>query len=142
MLLCAAPFGIIAICISQILYSQLAMYINTYYTRKLFGLSYLMQVKYFSKYLVYAVVACVPAYLMVLFDIEYDAYYGGDKLADDGGQCRARDLHAGEAQQSEDEDRVYSRVEQSARKLHVEDVLGFARTLQQPFKHRLNHRRK
>ena len=69
MLLCAAPFGIIAICISQILYSQLAMYINTYYTRKLFGLSYLMQVKDFSKYLVYAVVACVPAYLMVLFDV-------------------------------------------------------------------------
>lgn len=69
MLLCAAPFGIIAICISQILYSQLAMYINTYYTKKLFGLSYLMQVKDFSKYLVYAVVACVPAYLMVLFDV-------------------------------------------------------------------------
>lgn len=69
MLLCAAPFGIIPICISQILYSQIAMYINTYYTKKLFGLSYLMQVKDFSKYLVYAVVACVPAYLMVLFDV-------------------------------------------------------------------------
>lgn len=69
MLLCAAPFGIIAICISQILYSQLAMYINTYYTKKLFGLSYLMQVKDFSKYLIFAVVACVPAYLMVVFDV-------------------------------------------------------------------------
>ena len=69
MLLCAAPFGIIPICISQILYSQIAMYINTYYTRKLFGLSYLMQVKDFSKYLIFAVVACAPAYLMVVFDI-------------------------------------------------------------------------
>lgn len=69
MLLCAAPFGIIPICISQILYSQIAMYINTYYTKKLFGLSYLMQVKDFSKYLIFAVVACVPAYLMVLFDV-------------------------------------------------------------------------
>lgn len=69
MLLCAAPFGIIPICISQILYSQIAMYINTYYTKKLFGLSYLMQVKDFSKYLIFAVVACVPAYLMVVFDV-------------------------------------------------------------------------
>lgn len=69
MLLCAAPFGIIPICISQILYSQIAMYINTYYTRKLFGLSYLMQVKDFSKYLIFAFVACVPAYLMVVFDV-------------------------------------------------------------------------
>ena len=69
MLLCAAPFGIIPICISQILYSQIAMYINTYYTKKLFGLSYLMQVKDFSKYLIFAFVACVPAYLMVVFDV-------------------------------------------------------------------------
>ena len=69
MLLCAAPFGIIPICISQILYSQIAMYINTYYTRKLFGLSYIMQVKDFSKYLIFAIVACVPAYLMVVFDV-------------------------------------------------------------------------
>lgn len=69
MLLCAAPFGIIPICISQILYSQIAMYINTYYTKKLFGLSYLMQVKDFSKYLIFAVVACAPAYLLVVFDI-------------------------------------------------------------------------
>ena len=69
MLLCAAPFGIIAICISQILYSQIAMYINTYYTKKLFGISYIMQVKDFSKYLLYAIVACVPAYVMVLFDV-------------------------------------------------------------------------
>lgn len=69
MLLCAAPFGIIAICVSQILYSQIAMYINTYYTKKLFGLSYMMQVKDFSKYLFYAFLACIPAYLMVLFDV-------------------------------------------------------------------------
>lgn len=69
MLLCAAPFGIIAICISQILYSQIAMYINTYYTKTLFGLSYIMQVKDFSKYLLFAIVACVPAYVMVMFDV-------------------------------------------------------------------------
>lgn len=69
MLLCAAPFGIIPICISQILYSQIAMYINTYYTKKLFGLSYIMQVKDFSKYLIFAFVACAPAYLMVVFDV-------------------------------------------------------------------------
>ena len=69
MLLIAAPYGIIAICISQIIYSQAAMYINTYYTKKLFGLSYLMQVRDFVKYLLFAIVACVPAYLFVLLGI-------------------------------------------------------------------------
>lgn len=65
MLLMAAPFGVIAICVSQILYAQIAIFINTYYTNKLFGLSYWMQVKDFSKYFIASMLACVPVYAMV-----------------------------------------------------------------------------
>ena len=68
-LLIAAPFGIITICCSQIVYSWIAVYLNTYYTDKLFGLSLWMQIKDFSKYFFAAFLANVPAFLMVLFGL-------------------------------------------------------------------------
>lgn len=68
-LLIAAPFGIIAICCSQIVYSWIAVYLNTYYTDKLFGLSLWMQIKDFSKYIFAAFLASLPAYFMVLFGL-------------------------------------------------------------------------
>ena len=69
MLLLAAPFGVIAICVSQVLYSQIAIYLNTYYTKKLFGLSYWMQVKDFSKYFITSLLACIPVYILVLLNL-------------------------------------------------------------------------
>lgn len=68
-LLIAAPFGIIAICCSQIVYSWIAVYLNTYYTDKLFGLSLWMQIKDFSKYLLSAFLSSVPSYIMVLLGV-------------------------------------------------------------------------
>ena len=64
-ILCAAiPFGVKAICISSVVYTQIAVYINTYYTGKLFGLGYLAQLKDFGKYLFVSLVACFPAFLI------------------------------------------------------------------------------
>lgn len=64
LLFVSIPFGVIAICLSQVIYEQIALYINTYYTGKLFGLSYLAQVKDFIKYLMLSVVSCFPAFLL------------------------------------------------------------------------------
>ncbi|MCQ2146594.1 MAG: lipopolysaccharide biosynthesis protein, partial [Bacteroidales bacterium] len=50
--------------ISRVIYSQIAIVINTYYTGKLFGLGYLDQVKDFSKYLILSVLCCAPAFAM------------------------------------------------------------------------------
>lgn len=69
MLLISAPFGILAICISQIIYSQIAIFLNTYYTKKLFNLSYWTQVKDFSKYFFASLVACIPVYMMVMANV-------------------------------------------------------------------------
>lgn len=61
-ILCAAiPFGVKAICISSVIYTQIAVYINTYYTGKLFGLGYLAQIKDFGKYFLLSLIACCPA---------------------------------------------------------------------------------
>ena len=45
-------------------YTQIAVYINTYFTGKLFGLGYLAQLKDFGKYFIISLVACLPAFLI------------------------------------------------------------------------------
>lgn len=69
MILAAVPFGVMAICIARALYTQIAVVINTYYTGKLFGLGYVKQVKDFSKYVLYSLIAVIPAFLITLIDI-------------------------------------------------------------------------
>lgn len=63
-LFASIPFGVIGICISKVVYSQIAVFINTYYTGKLFDLGYLKQVKDFSIYFVLSVVCVIPAFLL------------------------------------------------------------------------------
>ncbi len=62
MIVAAIPFGVLAICLSRALYTQIAVIINTYYTGKLYGLGYMKQVRDFSKYLIYSFVASLPSY--------------------------------------------------------------------------------
>lgn len=69
MILVAVPFGVLTICIARALYAQIAVIINTYYTGKLFGLGYVKQVKDFSKYLLYSIVAVIPATLVTYVNI-------------------------------------------------------------------------
>ena len=63
MLIAAIPFGVLVICISHALYTQIAVIINTYYTGKLFGLGYWAQVKDFIKYLLFSFIAVLPAFV-------------------------------------------------------------------------------
>lgn len=62
------PFGVTAICISRIIYSQIALFINTYYTGKLFGLTYFTQVKDFIPYTIIALISCIPALILNSFE--------------------------------------------------------------------------
>ena len=64
MIVTAIPFGVLAICISHALYTQIAVIINTYYTGKLFGLGYFAQVKDFVQYFIYSLLAVLPAFLL------------------------------------------------------------------------------
>lgn len=66
-ILCAAvPFGVMAICISRVIYGQIAVYINTFYTGRIFGVGYVAQFKDFGRYIVYSAVAVAPAFLLSL----------------------------------------------------------------------------
>lgn len=71
MLLVAAHFSVIAICIAAALYGQIAIIINTYYTGKLINVGYLTQVKDFLPYLGCSIVACTPAFILTLTSLPY-----------------------------------------------------------------------
>lgn len=70
-LFASIPFGVIGICISKVIYTQIAVFINTYYTGKLFHLGYIDQFRDFGGYLILSIIACVPAYLLTFLDIPY-----------------------------------------------------------------------
>jgi len=63
------PFGVLGICISKVIYTQVAIFINTYYTGKLFGLGYIDQVRDFSKYLILSIVCCFPAFALTYLEL-------------------------------------------------------------------------
>lgn len=65
------PFGPIGICISKVIYTQIALIFNTHYTGKLFGIGYWTQCKDFLPYLLAAVGACLPSYLISLMGLHY-----------------------------------------------------------------------
>lgn len=64
MIVAAIPFGVLAICISRVIYTQIAVIINTYYTGKLFGLGYIEQVKDFINYLIFSLLSIIPACIL------------------------------------------------------------------------------
>lgn len=65
------PFGVIGICISKVIYAQIATFINTYYTGKLFNLGYITQLKDFSGFFFISLIACAPAYLFTFLNLPH-----------------------------------------------------------------------
>ena len=70
-LFAAIPFGVLAICISKIIYDQVAIIINTYYSGKLFGMGYISQIKDFIGYFFLSILACLPSYLISMTGLHF-----------------------------------------------------------------------
>lgn len=68
-LFASIPFGVMGICWSVVIYTQIAVYINTYYTGKLFGLGYWRQMKDFIKYFLVSIIACLPSFVLSLYPL-------------------------------------------------------------------------
>lgn len=68
-LFCAIPFGVLCICLTQLLYNQIAIFINSYYTGKLFNLGYLQQMKDILPYLRCCIIACLPAFGITFLEL-------------------------------------------------------------------------
>lgn len=66
-LFASIPLGVLAICISKVIYTQIAVAANTYYTGRYFGLGYWQQWKDFLPYIVYSLIACIPTLALVIW---------------------------------------------------------------------------
>jgi len=63
-LLASIPFGVLAICFSNIISSQIAVVANSYYTGKIINLGYWKQFTDYLPYLLMAHISCLPAFLL------------------------------------------------------------------------------
>ena len=71
MLLASIPFGVKGICISMVLYEQVALAFNTYYSGKIFGLGYFKQMRDYLPYFFISILCCIPAYLLAYSNLPY-----------------------------------------------------------------------
>lgn len=71
MLLASVPFGVKGICISMVLYEQVALAFNTYYSGKLFGLGYFKQMRDYLPYFFASILCCLPAYVLSYSNFPY-----------------------------------------------------------------------
>lgn len=63
------PFGVVGIAVSAVVSTQIDVFLNTYYTGKLFKYGYIAQLKDYIPYLLYSLLACIPIYIMSYFEL-------------------------------------------------------------------------
>jgi O-antigen/teichoic acid export membrane protein len=71
MLFISAQFGITAMCISSVIYTQIAIAINTYYTGRIFNFGYWEQVKDYLPYFMISLIISIPSYFLTLIPVSY-----------------------------------------------------------------------
>lgn len=69
LMLVSLPFGVLYFCIATVIGSQISLFINCYYTGKLFGLTYRKQCSDFLPYFGLAILACLPTYILTFLDL-------------------------------------------------------------------------
>ena len=62
-------FSVIGLCWGQVLYTQIAVFLNTYYTKKILGFSYFMQMKDILPIYFVAAISALIAYGITFFDM-------------------------------------------------------------------------
>ena len=64
LLLLSTRFGVVALCIAMIIYTQIAIILNTWQTKKLLNFGYGNQIKDFVPYLLMSAISVLPAFLI------------------------------------------------------------------------------
>lgn len=70
-LISAIPFGLIAICFTQVLFIFTTIACDSYYTGKIFNFGFIKQLKEVAPYLLCAVASSIPAFLLTLTGLSY-----------------------------------------------------------------------
>lgn len=69
LLLLSTRFGVVTLCIAMIIYTQIAIILNTWQTKKLLNFGYWNQIKDFMPYLLMSSFSVLPAFLMTLITL-------------------------------------------------------------------------
>lgn len=69
LLLLAIPYGVIAICFVPVAHELVDLVLGTYCIRRLLGIRKANPLKDYGIYLLYALIACIPAFLLCLTDL-------------------------------------------------------------------------
>ena len=69
LLLLSTRFGVVTLCIAMIIYTQIAIILNTWQTKKLLNFGYGNQIKGFVPYLLMSAISVLPAYLITLSEL-------------------------------------------------------------------------
>lgn len=70
-LLSAIPFGVVGICISASIYGVIAVFINIFYTKKIFDYGYKKQWGDFCIYILLSAISAIPAFLITLVPLPH-----------------------------------------------------------------------
>lgn len=70
-LVALVPIGVVAICMARVLHTQIAIFCDSCYIRKLSGYGLMSQWRDIHRYLVSAIIATAPAFLFTLLEIPY-----------------------------------------------------------------------
>lgn len=63
------PYGPLVICWVPFVHMQVDFLSVSYYTGKMFNLGYIKQLRDIGKYLIFSILACLPAYMICLYDL-------------------------------------------------------------------------
>lgn len=69
LMLLAVPHGVLIMCLSVVLYSPISLYLNTYYTGKLYKMGIKEQIGDCLPYLVKSFIACIPSFILTFTSI-------------------------------------------------------------------------
>ena len=63
------PFGIKGLCVGQVIYAQIALFLNTYYTKKILNFGYWAQIKDVIPIYAVATLSCILAFMVTLLPL-------------------------------------------------------------------------
>ncbi len=63
-------WGVVGLCWGQVLYAQIAVFLNTYYTKKILGLSYFLQMRDILPIYVVATISAFMAYVVTFLNVD------------------------------------------------------------------------
>ena len=71
MMLFAVQWGVLAVCLALVLYTQIALVLNIYYTGKLLNIGYWLQFKDYMPYFFLSALVSIPAFMLTFSHLSY-----------------------------------------------------------------------